>query len=559
MPVRRRALEQVGSRALEKQEAAGDRIAMAIEDVVLSEADGQLFVRGQPNRDRPPVDEAALGALLDANGYGDWRRDPIGIAQAVEECNTREIPFIVMVAKQCDSGIDIAIAVDGMQATLKLSPPMGGKRAGIEDVVAALAAAGVSVGVDRATLLEACAAGSADNCVAARGSEPQEGSDSDFVELLPESSDRAPRLDANGLIDYREHAGLILVEPGTALMRRVPAVQGRPGQTVRGQWIEPPPVRDEPFAARLEGACVSGDDPDLLTAAIAGAPVRVACGVIVEPVLRVKEVNLGSGNIYFDGTVEVEGDVIQDMKVQVTGDIFVGGTVDGGILKAKGNISVKGGIIASSRVHAGGSISARFTEGSSLEAGTVIALDDAALNANLQALNRILIGAKNPQRGRLIGGTAKAKLLLQVPLLGAENSGTTRVVLGYDPELEASFQEVEAQIAQAKANEDNLQKLCTHLLAIKDPKGMLERAKTAWRQAAQAWGQLLVERADIERKRAAMLGAKLEIQSQTQGSIELTVAAKRSMLRKEYGRGSFGIARDGGLAFTTPEGTSSPA
>jgi len=81
--------------------------------------------------------------------------------------------------------------------------------------------------------------------------------------------------------------------------------------------------------------------------------------------------------------VDVARDVIHDMKVQASGDIFVGGTVEGGSLDAKGNISVKGGIIASSWVHADGNISARFVQASSLEAGAVIVLDDAALDAKL--------------------------------------------------------------------------------------------------------------------------------------------------------------------------------
>jgi uncharacterized protein (DUF342 family) len=532
--------------------------AMAIEGIVLSEADGQLYVRGQPHQDRPTVDDAALGALLDEHGYGDWQRDAEGFAQAIQDCNTRATPFAVLVAKRCDFTIDVEIAEDAMQATINLSPPMGGRKANIEDVIAALLEAGVSVGVDRETLLEACEAGSAEHLMAARGESAQEGSESDFVELLPATSDRAPRVDENGLIDYREHAGLTLVEPGTALLRRVPAVQGLPGRNVMGQLIAPRPVRDEPFAENLPGARVSEENPELLTAAIAGAPVRVQGGVMVEPVLRVREVNLSSGNIYFEGTVEVEGDVIQGMRVQASGDIFIGGTVEGGSLDAKGNVSIKGGIIAASRVHADGSISARFVEGSSLDAGTVISLDDAALDASLMARNQILIGSKNPQRGRLIGGLAKAKLLLQVPLLGSENSGVTKVELGYDPELEASFQKLEQRIAQEKLNEDNLQKVCKHLVSIKDPKGMLERAKAAWRQATQEWGKSLVERAELEKKRSAMLGAKLEIRNQTQGNIELTLGTKRSTLRKEYGRGFFGMDRAGVMVFTTPDGKSAP-
>jgi uncharacterized protein (DUF342 family) len=285
----------------------------------------------------------------------------------------------------------------------------------------------------------------------------------------------------------------------------------------------------------------------------------VNCGVVVEAVLRVKEVDLASGNIYFDGTVQVEGDVNQNMKVQATGDIFVDGTVEGGALRAKGNVRVKGGIIAASTVDAGGSISARFAEGSSLSAGTIIALDDASLDSTLIAANQILIGAKNPQRGRLVGGVATAKLLLRVPILGSDKSALTKVVLGYDADLEARFKQLEQRLEQEKANEDNLQKLCKQLIAIKDPKGMLERAKASWRSATQTWGKSLVERTVLNQERAAILGAKLEIGVQTVGAIDFSIGSQRLKLSKEYGKGSFGMDRESRIAFTTPDGKATVA
>lgn len=532
----------------------GEQSEMPLDGIAVAEESGQVFVRGQPNSVRPQVDATSIVALLVETGYGQWEHDSAGIAKAAQDCNTRETPFVVLVAERRDARIDIEIADDAMQAAVSLTPAKGGQQASIEQLLAALLEAGVSVGVDHSALLEACNAGIAEKLVVARGEEPEEGSDSGFASLLSEISDRAPRVDENGLIDYREHSALTLVEQGAALMRRTSAVPGKPGQTVKGDRIEPRPVRDEPFSDQLTGAKVSAEDPQLLTAAIAGAPVLVRCGVVVEPVLRVKEVNLASGNIYFDGTVQVDGDVIQNMKVQATGDIFVDGTVEGGTLSAKGNVTVKGGIIAASRVDAVGSISARFTEGSSLSAGTVIALEDAALDATLLGLNQIVIGAKNPQRGRLVGGSATAKLLLQVPILGSDKSGVTKVVLGYDPELEARFKQLEERISQEKTNEDNLQKLCNQLTAIKDPKGMLERAKASWRVATQNWGKFLVERAAIEKERAVMLGARLEVGVQTAGAIDLSFGSERLQMRKEYGKGSFGIDRENRIAFTSPDG-----
>lgn len=532
---------------------------MQAEGLELTEEAGQVFLRGTPVPNRTGIGAEQLHALLEQHGFGGWHVDEEALAAAVEQCTRNDTPFVLPVAQRQDGRIEVEVSSDAMVATVSLAPPKGGKPASIEDVIRALVDAGVTVGVDHDALLQACQASSAERVVAAQGYAPLEGRDSDFQELVAESSNRAPKVNDDGLIDYREHNALLVVEPGAPLLRRVPAVPGTDGQTVLGQRLEPRAVRDEPFAESLSGAQISADDPEVLTASIAGTPVRVPGGMVVEPVLRVKEVNLASGNIYFDGTVYVEGDVNQGMKVQATGDIFVGGTVEAGKLEAQGNITVKGGVIADSQLQAVGSVSVRFAEASRIHAGTVLTLDDSAIECQLEALNQMVIGTRNTQRGRLMGGTATAKLLLQVPVLGSVKSKSTRVIVGYDPQLEAAYQVLQERIAKEKENEDNLQKLVRHLTAIKDPKGMLERAKLAWRQAAQVWGKSLQERGELDKQRNVMLSARLEVGVETEGSVDLTFGTQRLVLRKAYARGQFSIDREGRAVFTGPDGKAFPA
>ncbi len=532
---------------------------MNIEGIAVSEVSGQIFVRGVPVAHRPPPSRQIFLDLLTHNGYGQCVIDDAGIDQAIEDCANKPVPFVILVAQRKDATISIEITDDAMAATVSLAPAQGGKPASIEDVIRALTEAGVNLGVDHEALVAACQAGVADHLVVAQGTPPTEGADSDFLELVPQTADRAPKVNADGLIDYREHGAIAMVEPGAPLMRRVPPVPGVDGYTVLGQVIAPRPVRDEPFASVLTGAQISVQDPDLLIASTAGLPVRVPCGVEVEPVLRVKEVNLSTGNIKFDGTVQVEGDVINNMKVRATGDIVVGGTVEAATLQAHGNISIKGGVIAGSTVEAGGALSARFAEGSTLRAGTVMSLDDAALECNLQSTNQILIGVKSPQRGRLVGGNVTTRMLLKTPILGSTKSGVTQVTVGADPELERRYSELSNRIAAEKANEDNLQKLCQHLIAIKDPKGMLDRAKTSWRQAAQIWGKSLGERMELDKERDVMLSAKLHIGVETSGAVIVTFGIHRMALRKEYGPGTLSINRDARIVFTGPDGKAYPA
>ncbi len=527
---------------------------MDIAGIAVSEADGQVFLRGQPDAGRPEIDAVALHAWLGVQGYGACALDDAAIANAVNECNTRPSPFVVLVGHKRDAQLEVVIAPDDMSATLRATPPQGGRTATVEDALAALAQAGVVFGIDHDSLLQVCVPDNTAAVTVAYGQAPQNGKDACFTELTPQTANRAPKVDDQGLIDYREHGGVAVVEPGALLMRRTPPTPGIAGQTVSGRLLEPRPGRDVPFAAGLGGASMAESDPNLLQAAITGQPVLVPCGVSVEPVLRVAEVSLASGNIYFDGTVQIDGEVAHGMKIQASGDIVVKGTVDGGQLQAGGNIEVSGGVIGQSRCQAGGSVSARFAENSTLHAGTVIALSDQALGCDLQALNQILVGTKAPQRGRLVGGSAKAMMLLRVPQLGSSNGAVTRVMVGTNPELDQKYQALQLRITQEKTNEDNLEKLVKHLTATGDPKGMLERAKGAWRQAIQVWGKSLAEQSELEKELALTQDARVEVSAGTSGLVELAFGKHRFNLPKSFDAGSFSTDSDAKLWFTDRSG-----
>ena len=145
-------------------------------------------------------------------------------------------------------------------------------------------------------------------------------------------------------------------------------------------------------------------------------------------------------------------------------------------------------------------------------------------------------------------------MLLKVPTLGSPTGSVTKVEVGADPELERRYQALSERIRAEKTNEENLQKLCQHLVAVKDPKGMLDRAKTAWRQAAQLWGKSLAERLELDKLRESMRDARLEITVETAGPVQLTFGSTKLALQKRYGAGALSVDKDAKIVFTQPDG-----
>jgi uncharacterized protein (DUF342 family) len=178
--------------------------------------------------------------------------------------------------------------------------------------------------LDSAAIGVALEAGSCEGREIARGVAPLQGETARFESLV---QPRRPVLAENEdeRVDLRDLGSLLLVNPGTALMRRTPARSGKDGMDVLGKPIPADAVVDTPYASDLTGVATDPNDPLLLIAVIAGSPRVLPHGVIVSPVVDVDAVDLHSGNVNFDGSLRVSGDIRTGMSVRVTGDVVVQG------------------------------------------------------------------------------------------------------------------------------------------------------------------------------------------------------------------------------------------
>ncbi len=531
---------------------------MNLEGISYKVTNDKVFLMAHPVLNRPDISGDALRSLLVSQGYGDCVLDEVAINKAAEMCNIQQGVFELVVAQRIDATIAVSVRPDDMAATLDITPARGGKAASVPDVMAALNKAGVTCGIDADAIERVCQQESCTDCEVACAVLPQRGSSAVLQSLIEQTVDRQPQLDSHGLIDYREHGVIAVVHPGDALMRRIPPTPGINGQTVKGKVLPAMAGQDAVFATPLNGTHISSDDPNLLLAAVSGQPVRVKGGVMVEPVLLLKEVNMATGNIHFDGTVHVLGEVVQGMKVQASGDIVVDGLVDGGHLQAGGNILIAGGVIAHAKLHAANSVHARFAESSLITAGTVIAIDHMVIDCIMHSLNHIIIGANASARARLVGGVATAAMLLQVPWLGSAKSGTTHIVLGDNTDLDAKYAALQRRIVEEKTNEANLNKLIKQLTSTGDPKGMLGRVKASRQHVMQVWGQLLVEEVELKKELALPLTAKLQATAGVEGSVELSFGKLTVRLRRDFGAGTFSVDMQTGVIFTGQNGQSVP-
>lgn len=522
-------------------------------------ANGDVVLSLSPDAERAPFDLAALCGWLAECGYGAYRLNEEALERAVQAGVSASESVVLLLAQPVDASVAVEVARDAMQAQVSITPAQGGAPVGEGAVHEALAGTGVVAGIDAAAIAQAVLAQALAPIVVAQGVLPVDGEDAEFLELIAAAPDRTPKVDADGRIDYREHSGgIVLVESGALLMRRKPATPGTPGVTVLGKALAPRPGRDEPFAAQLSGAVVSEQDPNLLVAAMTGQPVLVRAGVMVEPVLRLPEIDIAVGNIHYDGAVHVEGDIGQGMRVEASGDVIVGGAVDGGIVEAGGNIIVKGGVIARARLQAACAVDVRFAEVSTMRAGTELVIRQSALECELHALDRIAIGGEVPQRGRLVGGSATAMMSIAAPFIGSPEAGLTRLALGVNPVLEQQLGEALQALEQQGQRSESLRKVIAHLQQNGDPRGMLERAQASLDDTLAQLTELAARRDALQQQLALGREARLTIGMALQGAVDLAWCGQRIALRHDLRAGSLQLNAEGALVHVDARGFADP-
>lgn len=152
---------------------------------------------------------------------------------------------------------------------------------------------------------------------------------------------------------------------------------------------------------------------------------------LVKILLHQGDVNLTSGNIFFDGPVEISGDIDSGVSVQVGGDLLIKGEIRGGTIRCKGNITVGRGILMSEGglVQARGNIHAAFIEGATVVCGGSLMVTKSIMAATVMAG----VGVEITTGGGLIsGGSLLCGKFLKTPKLGLAVGVKTLVEVGTD-------------------------------------------------------------------------------------------------------------------------------
>ncbi|MCD0505332.1 FapA family protein [Bordetella petrii] len=510
----------------------------------------------------PAGDEAAtapawddLAAAAQAQGWGAEVLDHARVAAFLALCRDAMQPVSAPVGAVHDGSLRVDLEPDNMSALLTLVPPRGGRPIALPDIYAALALQEIIAGIDDDAIRQAVQQGHCDDLPIARGTPPLPGTPTRFVYLV--ESPLARVHDDNAPVDYRQLGNLVLVEPGTPLVRREAAVPGVAGQDVLGQLVVPELLPDLPFSQGLNGVQVDEHDPCLLRAAVAGAPMMLPQGAQVNSVVEVAAVDLDSGNVDFDGTLRVKGDITAGMTVRVGGDVIVAGTVEAAHIQAGGSLTVNGGIIGmgepgagepadgvrSARVQCAGSVKARFIEHADIQAGQQVSVEREIRHSRILAGHSVMVGPPGSQQGVALGGEICALHSVRAGTLGSMAGVPTLVRVGLDPHADAQRAALRAQRQSLDEETAKLEQVLAFLQSHPDKAGggVGERARNTYDKLRADLASLDQQEAELERRLQPLESAFIAAGKRFYSGVTLQVGAKVDTLLEDYPGGRAGL------------------
>ncbi len=252
-----------------------------------------------------------------------------------------------------------------------------------------------------------------------------------------------------GAIDFWEKIDNRNVKEDELLVSVLDPVPGEPGTDVFGKPINV----EKPKTAKIR--CGKGVHENPVAGgkgvfSSLGGKVRFNDGTIaVDEIYSIKgNVSLETGNIHHNGTVLIEGDVLEGASLDVHGDIEVKGLLEPCNIKAGGNLAVGGGIVGDRDhlIQVGGNLQARYIHQAVIRVeGDVMVINEIA-HTDIQTRGKVDVS-----RGRIAGGYTLARKGILVAEAGAGGSAKTELVAGIDPTLKPKLKQIRDRIRKMTA------------------------------------------------------------------------------------------------------------
>ncbi|MBK8396976.1 MAG: DUF342 domain-containing protein [Leptospiraceae bacterium] len=205
----------------------------------------------------------------------------------------------------------------------------------------------------------------------------------------------------DGSADFRNLEKFISIKKDDKIATLFAGVPGTAGKDVYGMTLNPPAIKRPKITIGANIITVTNTSPEEpekiyveYTSACNGVLFSTDESVSVSPELRIEQsVGISTGNVTYDGTVNVVGSIEDGARVECQGSLNVAENLESSDITVGKDLFVKGGIKAKAKglVKIAGTVKAKFIENSILEIGGDLIIEGYILNSKIFCLGSIVM------------------------------------------------------------------------------------------------------------------------------------------------------------------------
>ncbi len=341
--------------------------------------------------------------------------------------------------------VRVIVSPDNMTVTVRMIPPFeGGSAMDKTEFMREFSSRGISFGFDEPVIgafLKTrvyCT-----DVVVAKGLKPVQGTNASIEYFFNTDPKVRPTQNEDGTVDFFNLNTINHCLKGDLLARLTPAVKGTPGKNVKGEIVKAYDVKS--LMLKYGHNIAVNEDKTELRSEVNGHVSLVEGKVFVSDVFEVENVDNSIGNIDYDGSVTVNGNVCENFSIKAKGSIVVKGVVEGAYLESGENIIIARGMngMHKGTLKAKGNVISKFLENATVNADGYVESESILHSAVTSGSDIKVVGRK----GFISGGRCTATNSIEVKNLGSSMGADTVVEVGMDVTAKQDIQRYSKEIA----------------------------------------------------------------------------------------------------------------
>ena len=400
----------------------------------------------------PPSNGGAMVEPTEVMNYLNGRSIKFEMASLVNQLRDVESKKIIHLSDVRglteSEALVINMTDDRMSAVVRFYPPsVGGSLLSEQDILNDLKKMGIISGIDMDVISSFL-----QNRVycteieIAKGTKPVHGTDARIEYYFNTDLSAKPTLLDDGTVDFFHLNTMNHCKEGQLLAKLFKEDPGQYGQSIIGERIKPRDVKK--LTLKFGRNITRSEDRTELRSEVNGHVSLVDGKVFVANVYQIENVDNSTGNIEYEGAVQVSGNVNSNFSIKAQGDVTINGVVEGAYIEAGGNITINRGNYGMNKgvLKAGGKIFSKFIEKATGIADGYIETE-AVLHSRVMSKDEVIVVS---HKGYITGGEVSATKAIRVKNLGSPMGADTIVEIGVDPAIKKRYEELMESIRETR-------------------------------------------------------------------------------------------------------------